>query len=118
MDWASRFGGDEFVIILPGLTTAQAAKVGERIRRIFQQVKFKPKDEIVQKTLSMGVACAHYSEVRPKRGDKSKGNQTNYEKVATELTILADKALFKAKKAGRNKLVISKDVIELSRFTK
>ena len=118
MDWASRFGGDEFVIILPGLTTAQAAKVGERIRRIFQQQKFKPKDEVVQKTLSMGVACAHYSEVRPKRGDRTRGNQTNYEKVATELTILADKALFKAKKAGRNQLVISKESIELSRFTK
>ena len=118
MDWASRFGGDEFVIILPGLTTAQAAKVGERIRRIFQQLKFKPKDEIVQKTLSMGVACCHYSEVRPKRGNKNKGTPTNYEKVATELTILADKALFKAKKAGRNKLVISKDAIELSRVSK
>jgi len=118
MDWASRFGGDEFVIILPGLTTTQAAKVGERIRKIFRQVRFKPKDEIVQKTLSMGVACCHYSEVRPKRGDKSKGTPTNYEKVATELTILADKALFKAKKAGRNQLVISRDSIELSRFTK
>jgi diguanylate cyclase (GGDEF)-like protein/PAS domain S-box-containing protein len=116
MDWASRFGGDEFIVILRGLTTAQAAKVGERIRRIFQQVKFKPKDEIVQKTLSMGVACCYYSEVRPKRGDKSKGSPTDYEKVATELTILADKALFRAKKAGRNQLVISKDAIELSRF--
>jgi diguanylate cyclase (GGDEF)-like protein/PAS domain S-box-containing protein len=118
MDWASRFGGDEFVITLPGLTTAQAAKVGERIRKIFRQLKFKPKDEIVKKTLSMGVACCYYSEVRPRRGDKSKGAPTNYEKVATELTILADKALFKAKKAGRNQLVISKDSIELSRFTK
>ncbi len=118
MDWASRFGGDEFIVILPGLTTAQAAKVGERIRTIFQRVRFKPKEEIVQKTLSMGVACCHYSEVKPKRGDKSKGATTNYEKVATELTILADKALFKAKKAGRNQLVISKDSIELSRFTK
>ncbi len=118
VDWASRFGGDEFVVTLRGLTSTQAAKVGERIRRLFQQIKFKPKDEIVQKTLSMGVACCHYSEVRPKRDDKSKGTPTNYEKVATELTILADKALFKAKKAGRNQLVISKEAIELSRFTK
>jgi len=118
MDWASRFGGDEFVIILRGLTTTQAAKVGERIRRIFQQIKFKPKDEVVQKTLSMGVACCHYAEVLPKRGDKGKGTTTDYEKVATQLTILADKALFKAKKAGRNKLVISKESIELSRVSK
>jgi diguanylate cyclase (GGDEF)-like protein/PAS domain S-box-containing protein len=118
VDWASRFGGDEFIVTLRGLTATQAAKVGERIRKLFQQIKFKPKDEIVQKTLSMGVACCHYSEVRPKRGDKSKGTATNYEKVATELTILADKALFKAKKAGRNQLVISKEAIELSRFTK
>ncbi len=118
VDWASRFGGDEFVITLHGLTSTQAAKVGERVRRLFQQIKFKPKDEIVQKTLSMGVACCQYSEVRPKRGDKNKGTPTNYEKVATELTILADKALFKAKNAGRNQLVISKEYIELSRFSK
>jgi diguanylate cyclase (GGDEF)-like protein len=118
MDWASRFGGDEFIIILPGLTNTQAAKVGERIIKFFQQIKFKPKDEIVQKTLSMGVACCHYAEVRPRRGDKNKGTPTDYEKVATELTILADKALFKAKKAGRNQLFISKEAIELSRFTK
>jgi diguanylate cyclase (GGDEF)-like protein/PAS domain S-box-containing protein len=118
MDWASRFGGDEFIIILPGLSTAQAAKVGERIIKFFQRIKFKPKDEIVQKTLSMGVACCHYAEVRPRRGDKNKGTPTDYEKVATQLTILADKALFKAKKAGRNQLVISKEAIELSRFTK
>ncbi len=118
MDWASRFGGDEFIIILPGLTTTQAAKVGERIRKIFQQVRFKPKDEIVQKTLSMGLAHCHYAEVRPRRGNKNKGTPTNYEKVATELTILADKALFKAKKAGRNQLIISKEAIELSRVSK
>ncbi len=118
MDWASRFGGDEFIIILPGLSTAQAAKVGERIIKFFQRIKFKPKDEIVQKTLSMGVACCHYAEVRPGRGDKNKGIPTDYEKVATQLTILADKALFKAKKAGRNQLFISKEAIELSRFTK
>ena len=118
MDWASRFGGDEFIIILPGLSTAQAAKVGERIIKFFQRIKFKPKDEIVQKTLSMGVACCHYAEVRPRRGDKNKGTPTDYEKVATQLTILADKALFKAKKAGRNQLFISKEAIELSRFTK
>jgi diguanylate cyclase (GGDEF)-like protein/PAS domain S-box-containing protein len=117
-DWASRFGGDEFIIILPGLSTTQAAKVGERIIKFFQRIKFKPQDEIVRKTLSMGVACCHYAEVRPRRGDKNKGTPTDYEKVATQLTILADKALFKAKKAGRNQLVISKEAIELSRFTK
>ncbi len=66
----------------------------------------------------MGVACCHYSEVKPKRGDKNKGTSTNYEKVATELTILADKALFKAKKAGRNQLIISKEAIEFSRVSK
>jgi GGDEF domain-containing protein len=92
--------------------------VGERIIKLFQQIKFKPKDEIVQKTLSMGLAHCHYAEVRPKRGNKNKGTTTNYEKVATELTILADKALFKAKKAGRNQLVISKEAIELSRVSK
>ena len=118
MDWASRFGGDEFTIILPSLTAAEAAKVGERIRKTFQQLKFKPKEETVQKTLSMGVAHCHYSESKPPKGYKNRINPTNYEKIATELTILADKALFKAKKRGRNKVFISKEAIELSRQKK
>jgi len=116
MDWASRFGGDEFAVILPGINAKEAAVVADRIRRIVQSIKFRPKSTIVHKTLSLGVAHCYYTETKLTKEPQIKGNPTNYEKVATELTILADKALFKAKNTGRNKVVISEESIELSRM--
>ena len=117
MDWAARFGGDEFVIILPGINSEEAAVVAERLRKFVRSIKFKPKAAIVHKTISLGVAHCFYSEIRPTRNG-SRVYPTNYEKVATDLTILADKALFKAKNTGRNKVVISKDALEVSRSSR
>ena len=117
MDWAARFGGDEFVIVLPGINSAEAKVVAERLRKFVRAIKFKPKSAIVHKTVSLGVAHCYYSEIRPTRNG-SRVYPTNYEKVATDLTILADKALFAAKNSGRNKVVISKDALEVSRSTR
>ncbi len=115
IDWAARFGGDEFIIVLPGISSSDAAVVGERIRKLIQSIKFKPRSEIVHKTISLGVAHCYYSEARLTRR-KNRIYPTNYEKVSTELTILADRALFKAKNTGRNKLEISKKTLEVSRM--
>jgi len=117
MDWAARFGGDEFVIVLPGINSNEASVVADRLRRSVQGIKFKPKSAIVHKTISLGLAHCYYSEVKPARV-QSRVYPTNYEKVATELTILADKALFKAKNSGRNKVEISKKALEVSRIVR
>jgi diguanylate cyclase (GGDEF)-like protein/PAS domain S-box-containing protein len=117
MDWAARFGGDEFVIILPGINSSEASIVAERLRRFVYSIKFKPKSAIVHKTISLGVAHCIYSESRPARSS-ARGYPTNYEKVATDLTILADKALFSAKNTGRNKVIISKKALEVSRISR
>lgn len=117
MDWAARFGGDEFVIILPGINSSEASIVAERLRKFVLSIKFKPKSAIVHKTISLGVAHCIYSESRPARSS-ARNYPTNYEKVATDLTILADKALFSAKNTGRNKVVISKKALEVSRISR
>jgi len=117
MDWAARFGGDEFVIILPGINSTEASIVAERLRKFVLSIKFKPKSAIVHKTISLGVAHCIYSESRPARSS-ARNYPTNYEKVATDLTILADKALFSAKNTGRNKVVISKKALEVSRISR
>ena len=91
--------------------------MAERLRKFVRAIKFKPKSAIVHKTVSLGVAHCYYSEIRPTRNG-SRAYPTNYKKVATDLTILADKALFKAKNSGRNKVVISKDTLEVSRSTR
>jgi len=113
-DWASRFGGDEFAIILPGTDVTEALTIAERIRRAFQAIEFRPERNSIQKTISLGVAYCHYQEARSNK--KSLEYKTDYEKIATELTNLADKALFNAKKSGKNKIFVSKQSIELSRI--
>lgn len=113
-DWASRFGGDEFAIILPGTDASEATTIAQRIRKAFQEIKFRPERNTVQKTISMGVAYCYYQEAKPTI--QIKEYKTDYEKIATDLINIADKALFNAKNSGKNKVFISKNSIELSRI--
>ena len=114
-DWAARFGGDEFIIVLPGGDSNDAKVVAERIREIFQKIGFAPKGKAINKTVSLGISHCYYSEGKPKKRSNKTIFPPDYEKAATELTNLADKALYDAKKAGKNKTVVSKIAIELTR---
>lgn len=114
-DWASRFGGDEYAIILPGTDASEATTIAQRIRKAFHEIKFKPEGYIIQKTISMGIAYCSYEDIKPKK--RKKEYLADYEKIATVLTNLADKAMFKAKKFGKNKVFVSKKSIELSRMS-
>jgi diguanylate cyclase (GGDEF)-like protein/PAS domain S-box-containing protein len=114
-DWASRFGGDEFTIILPGADEKEAIKVGERIRSAFQQLKLKPAGTVIQKTISLGIAFCSYKGKKGTKAAKSQEKKTDYERVATQLINLADAALYTAKSTGRNKIEISQKTITLSR---
>jgi len=117
-DWTSRYGGDEFAIILPGTNASQAGIVAERIRKISRELKFTPKGNTVRITVSAGVASFYYTESMTPGSSKDKILPTDYEKIASELTKLADEALLEAKKTGKNKVVISTEAIELSRIIK
>lgn len=114
-DWAARFGGDEFIIILPGQSDRDAQSVAERIQNAFAKISFKPKGKIIHKTVSMGIASCYYADGAAKKGKNKRIFPPDYEKAATELTKLADAALYEAKKSGKNKTVISKISIELAR---
>jgi len=114
-DWASRFGGDEFAIILPGADVKDALKVADRIRKVFSELTFNPKGAPVHKSLSLGIAHCSYSEKGKKGRAAPKKGTTYYEKVATDLTSLADAALFKAKSTGKNTIEIASKGISLSR---
>lgn len=81
----SRFGGDEFVASLRNCDLDAALEIGEEIRGAIERFEFRRGEVYVAPTISIGVA-----ELAP--GVNS----------AEELTRLADDALYRAKKAGRN----------------
>ncbi len=78
-DIASRYGGEEFIIILPNTDLDKAYEVAEKLRLAIGKLKFKYKDDIFSITSSFGVAGF-------KEGD-----------TIETLIKRADKALYKAK---------------------
>ncbi|MBS1800996.1 MAG: GGDEF domain-containing protein [Acidobacteria bacterium] len=92
-DFAARFGGEEFVILLPGTHQPAAAQVAERICKMVELAGFpaldsshKPYDSNTVATVSCGVATAY-----PTLRDR-----------AEDLLEAADKAMYQAKANGRN----------------
>jgi diguanylate cyclase (GGDEF)-like protein len=86
MDMVCRYGGDEFVIVVPETTGSNAARVAEKLRRQIETHHFPGVPRPV--TISCGVA------------DYPAHGATRDEVVAA-----ADSALYSAKQAGRNRVV-------------
>lgn len=87
IDLAARYGGEEFVVVLPYVNQAQAEGIAERIRKMVNTFDFSNQQEgsVIKMTISLGIAL--YPE---------------HAKTATNLIEKADKALYCAKKDGKN----------------
>ncbi len=88
-DFVARYGGEEFVIIMPETTLEDAIPVMEKTREMISRLPFHFRDERVQITMSFGIAPF----------------QDKY--TSDGIFELADKALYKAKENGRNRVEIS-----------
>ena len=86
MDVAARYGGDEFVLLLPHATAEEAHGVVQRIAKEYRQGSALVLSRNEGVTMSMGIAS--------RRGNRPAG--------ADPLVALADAALYRAKAAGRN----------------
>lgn len=95
-DVAARYGGEEFVVLLPGTDAAAASKLAERIRT---EIAASPIDlpcgEQVTITASIGIA-----EVSPGPDDK------DLKTLGDSLIARADVALYAAKSAGRDRVMV------------
>jgi two-component system cell cycle response regulator len=89
-DTAGRYGGEEFVVILPETDIEAAQRKVESLRELVASTKFAlaAREEKVQVTISAGLASF------PHDGED-----------AAELFALADERMFQAKKEGRNRVV-------------
>jgi diguanylate cyclase (GGDEF)-like protein len=89
-DLAARFGGEEFVVMFMNTSAEEAALVAEEIRTRIQELRFENGEITSVITVSLGVASVvPDNEMKP-----------------DELISAADRALYKAKDDGRNKVVV------------
>ena len=93
-DAAARFGGDEFVVLAPGISPEQAAALAERIRQAVSEAPLEVSKGLnLQLTVSIGVA-----------GVVVDRNESDLKAVAEQLLAQADAALYRAKQNGRNRV--------------
>lgn len=85
---AGRYGGDEFVFVLPGSSTEQAAKRAEKILAAVRELDIRGDDRKLPLTLSIGVAGLEGLEEPDK------------------LMIAADRAMYLSKSKGKNRVSV------------
>jgi diguanylate cyclase len=88
-DCAGRYGGEEFAIVLAKTAAEDALTFTERLRKKIEEAEISYKDQIIKVTVSLGINALA----------ASTGNSSNW-------LSGADKALYQAKQAGRNRSVI------------
>ena len=89
-DVVGRYGGEEFIIFLEGKKETNFNMIAERIRTNIEKIRIDyDKDEKVSFTVSVGLAITY-------------DNSSSLEKIINN----ADKALYRAKKTGKNKLEV------------
>lgn len=94
IDIAARMGGEEFNLLLPGVDSNGGLIAAERIRAAIAECEL---EQIGQITASIGVATF-----------------LEHSNNADELLELADQAMYKAKRNGRNQVQIAKSIAEVS----
>jgi diguanylate cyclase (GGDEF)-like protein len=88
VDTAARYGGEEFAMILPRTTMIDAYNQAERIRQAVADVRLTADDHVLSVTASFGIASY------PESGAEG----------AEALIRLADRALYRAKRTGKNRV--------------
>jgi len=81
----ARYGGEEMAMLLPGVNQQGAMRISEAIRNAIQQSTIRYQQHTIQVSVSVGIACF-----------------PRHAQTVESLIRAADKALYAAKRAGRN----------------
>jgi len=101
VDLLARVGGEEFMIVMPGLGEAQASEIAEQLCRQINATPFQVPgiEEPIHVTTSIGLAIGG--------GNPCAGPVRRSQPSVTDLIANADRALYGAKDAGRNQVTLS-----------
>ena len=88
IDGVGRLGGEEFLAVLSNCSVAEAMTIIDGVREAFAQIEFAGSDGVFRSSFSAGIAGLA-------------GNAGS----ASELLVRADKAMYRAKKLGRDRVV-------------
>jgi len=106
MDVAARYGGDEFILLLPHASAREAERVAERIRVEYRQggvalfQKVLPDGPVPALTMSIGIAAL-------------RDEPQQVPAVADQLIAQADAALYRSKNDGRNRITLHESLARL-----
>jgi diguanylate cyclase (GGDEF)-like protein len=92
VDTVARYGGDEFIAILPDADEYQATLIGQRMREAIEEG---------------ALPAGHRRTVTISAGATAVRGEAGLRFSADDLIATADKALYKAKELGRNRVVYS-----------
>ena len=88
-DLVVRWGGEEFIIIMPNIDLKEAETIGEECRRLIEENKVEIASSFIQTTASLGISYSR--------------------DLADNLTLMvewADRAMYQAKQEGKNKVKV------------
>lgn len=92
-DTCARLGGEEFCIVLPHTDSPKAAHAAERLHRVVRALRLQGESQI-RVTVSIGVSTTH-------------GPGDDHPREMRDLLARGDRALYEAKRTGRDRTVVS-----------
>ena len=91
-DLAARYGGEEFAVMMPETELQDAITFAEKIRALIEETPFRTSAGPLHATVSVGVASVPHTKIHAAKG----------------VVVAADKALYRAKRSGRNRVEAEK----------
>ncbi len=105
-DRLGRYGGEEFILLLEQTRLAEGVKIAERLRARVAAMQIEHGGRSIPVTISVGLSCAAFGE---RRGEKTRerAGESDPWPSCTELLERADRALYRAKQSGRNRVCVN-----------
>ena len=111
-DVMGRYGGEEFAFVLPGINEQSALDVGERVRAIVAQTPVNTIAGPLSVSVSIGIAIIDATLLGPptETEKENKTGESNPPLSPEALIRRADAAQYRAKQAGKNRVMLAEQV--------